>query len=188
MTAKPASALSIPTHLKTVVEFEEWQRQYAPKGSYEFVRGQLIEKKAKSEAEQLISKVLVNLFSLTNAYKQGNELISETVLSIDETRIRRPDLAYFTLDQLQKSESGVIKKPRFVIELMSGAEAYQDVLDKIQDYFDAGVEQMWYVIPESRKVYVYTSPDELTGYMSNDVISATPVIPDFQFTVADLFA
>ncbi len=170
------------------MEFEEWQRQYAPEGRYEFVQGEIIEKKAKSQAEQMISKALVNLFIQTNTHQRGDAVVSGVDFYIDETRIRRPDLAYFTLEQRQKRERGVSAKSRFVIEIMSGAEAYQDILNKIQDYFDAGVELVWYVIPESRKVYVYTSPDELTGYMNNDVISATPVISDFQFTVADLFS
>jgi Uma2 family endonuclease len=77
---------------------------------------------------------------------------------------------------------------RFAIEILSDSESYQDVLDKIQDYFDGGVQLVWYVVPKQQKIYVYTSPDESKAYKGTDVISAAPVVPDFEFTVADLFA
>jgi Uma2 family endonuclease len=62
------------------------------------------------------------------------------------------------------------------------------VIDKIQDYFDAGAELVWYILPENQKIYVYTSPDESRAYKGTDLISAAPVLPDFSFAVADLFA
>jgi hypothetical protein len=49
-------------------------------------------------------------------------------------------------------------------------------------------EPCFYVIPENQKIYVYTSPDESKAYKNTDVISAAPVLPDFEFVVADLFA
>ena len=79
-------------------------------------------------------------------------------------------------------------KTSFTVEILSDSESYQDVIDKIQDYFDAGAELVWYVIPKSRKIYVYTSPDESRACKGTNVISAVPVLPDFQFMVSDLFA
>jgi len=77
---------------------------------------------------------------------------------------------------------------RFAIEILSNSESYRDVTDKVQDYFDAGAQLVWYVVPEQQKIYVYTSPNESKAYKGSDVISAAPVLPDFQFTVSDLFA
>ena len=184
MTAKPTSALSPPTHLQTVAEFEQWQRQHAPEGRYEFVRGQIIEKNEKSQVE---SRILTVLTDRTHAHQQGDVLIAERDVYVDDTRKRRPDLAYYTQEQLLEIRKGLHPKTRFVVEVLSGSEAYQDVLDKIQDYFDAGTELVWYIIPGSQKIYAYTSPNELKGYLNTDVVSAAPVIPDFQFAVADLF-
>lgn len=187
MIATPAPALSLPTNLQTVDEFEQWERQYVQEGSYEFVRGRIIEKKDMKQAEYLILKFLTRLFARTTAYERGDELTPEMDSYVDETRKRRPDLAYFTLEQIEETGNGIHQKTRFAIEILSDSESYQDVIDKIQDYFDAGAELVWYVIPDSRKIYVYISPDESKAYKGTDLISATPVLPDFQFTVADLF-
>lgn len=187
ITAKsPIEAL--PTNLKTVDEFEEWQRQYVHEGSYEFVRGRIIEKNEMKQAEYLILKFLTRLFVKTIAYQQGDELTPEMDSYVDEVRKRRPDLAYFELGQILETGAGVRQKTKFAIEILSDSEAHQDVLDKIQDYFDGGAQLVWYIVPKQQKIYVYTSPDESKGYKGQAVISAAPVVPDFQFVVADLFA
>ena len=76
---------------------------------------------------------------------------------------------------------------QFAIEILSDSESYQDVLDKIQDYFDGGAQLVWYVVPKQQKIYVYSSPDESKAYKGAEIISAAPVVSNFQFTVADLF-
>lgn len=186
MIATPA--LSLPTNLQTVEEFEQWEQTYSHEGSYEFVRGRVIEKNEMKQAEYLFIKFLTRLFTQTNAYQKGAELTPEMDSYVDDTRKRRPDLAYFSLDQIEETGKGIRQKTRFAIEILSDSESYQDVLDKIQDYFDGGAQLVWYVIPVQQKIYVYTSPDESKAYKGTDVISAAPVVPDFQFTVADLFA
>ena len=62
------------------------------------------------------------------------------------------------------------------------------MVDKVQDYFDAGVQLVWYILPKNQKIEAYTSPDDRKVYKGQDTISAAPVIPEFAFTVADLFA
>ena len=39
MPASGAPTQSLPTNLQTVDAFEQWERQHAREGSYEFVRG-----------------------------------------------------------------------------------------------------------------------------------------------------
>lgn len=135
-----------------------------------------------------IVKFLTRLFTKTVAYQEGDELIPEMDSYIDDVRKRRPDLGCFTLSQILATRTGSLIKTRFAVETLSDSEYHQDVLDKIQDYFDGGAQLVWYIIPRHRKIDVYTSPDESKAYKGADVISATPVVPDFQFTAADLFA
>lgn len=107
---------------------------------------------------------------------------------VSDTCLRVPDLSYYDASQIEAMRQKEKQATRFAIEILSDSESYQDVLDKIQDYFDGGVRLVWYIVPKQRKIYVYPSPDESKVYKGSDVISAAPVLPDFQFMVADLFA
>ncbi len=184
MTATPA----LPTHLQTVKEFEQWQRQYVHEGSYEFVWGRIIEKEPTKQNELDLIDFLVRQFIETPQFRQRHTLYSEIDTYIDNFRKRVPDLTYFTAEQRQAIRQGERVNTLFAIEILSDSESYQDVLDKIQDYFDGGTQLVWYIVPKQKKIYVYTSPDESKAYKGTDVISAAPVVPDFRFTVADLFA
>ncbi|TAE34074.1 MAG: Uma2 family endonuclease [Cytophagales bacterium] len=179
---------TLPTHFQTVDEFERWQRAHGRDGSYEFVRGRIIEKNDMKQEEFLLLRFLIRLFLQTEAHKRGDELIPEMDSYVDGVRKRRPDLAYFTLEQIEDTRTGNRQKTRFAIEILSDSESYQDVLDKVQDYFDAGAELVWYVIPGNKKINVYTSADRSQAYKGADLISAAPVLPDFQFRVDQLFA
>jgi Uma2 family endonuclease len=106
---------------------------------------------------------------------------------VDGTRKRVPDLAYFSLEQLKAIRLGNRVSALFAIEILSDSESYEDVLEKIQDYFDAGVQLVWYIVPRKKRIYVYASPDESKAFKGTDVISASPVIPGFEFVVDELF-
>lgn len=179
---------TLPTDLQTVQEFEQWERQLLTGGSYEFVRGQIIEKDAMKQAEFFIVKFLTRLFITTAAFQDGDELTPEMDSYVDETRRRRPDLAYFTSDQIRATRMGVRQKTLFAIEILSDSESHESVLDKIQDYFDGGAQLVWYIVPNRRRIDVYTSPEMMSAYKENDLITAAPVVPEMQFKVVDMFA
>jgi len=173
---------------QTVEEFERWERLHPSKGNYEFVRGRIIEKEATKQLEAFIIKFLARLFTQTAAYERGDELLQEMDSYVDEVRRRRPDLAVFTTEQIDLMRNKTHVSTAFAIEILSDSETHEEVLEKIQDYFDGGTQLVWYITPKRRKIYVYTSPDESKAYKGSDVISAAPVVPDFQFVVGELFA
>lgn len=179
---------SLPTNLQTVEEFEQWERHYAHEGSYEFVRGRIIPKPAMKQEELDLIDFLIRQFIDTPQFKQKHALYSEIDSYVDSFRKRVPDLTYFTAEQRQAIRRKERVNTLFAIEILSDSESHQDVLDKIQDYFDGGTKLVWYIVPKQQKIYAYTSPDESKAFKGAEVISAAPVLPDFQFVVADLFA
>lgn len=181
--------LSTPvlTQPRTVAEFEQWQREQGDEGNYEFVRGRIIPKHAMKQDEFYIVKFLTRLFITTEAFHEGYELLQEGDSYVDAERKRIPDLALFSAEQIKEARHGNRTSTVFAIELLSDSEKENDIIEKIQDYFDAGVQLVWYVAPKFQKIYVYTSPDDIRVFRGEQVISAAPVLPDFQFAVADMF-
>lgn len=178
----------LPTDLQTVDEFETWARLHVHEGSFEFVRGQVIPKEPMKQNEQRIIRFLHRLFIQTAAFQQGDELFQEMDSYVDGARKRVPDLAYFTNAQIETSNTGIRSSTLFAIELLSDSESFEDVADKVQDYFDAGAQLVWYIAPKRQRIYVYAAPDESKAYKGTEVVTALPVLPDFSFVVSDLFA
>ncbi|GAB2587102.1 Uma2 family endonuclease [Spirosoma areae] len=177
----------LPTHFQTVDEFEAWERQPPFKGSYEFVAGHIIPKPAMKQDEADIADFLIRQFIQTPQFAQKHTLLPELDAYIDATRRRRPDLTYLTDLQRQAIRRGERVSTLFAIEILSESETYNDVLDKLQDYFDGGAQLVWYIAPKRQKIFVYTSPDDSKTYKGQAVISAAPVVPELQFMVADMF-
>jgi Uma2 family endonuclease len=184
----PAPDLRLPDTLTTVDEFEAWQHETAPNGQYEFVRGQLILKPAMKQNELDLVDFLIRQFIQTPQFQQRHVLLPEFDSYVDDTRKRIPDLTYFTVEQRQAIRRGERVNTLFAIEILSDSESHQDVVDKIEDYFDGGARLVWYIMPQNRRVEAYLSPVELIVYRGTDTITADPVLPDYQFVVADLFA
>lgn len=187
MIANAPTNIVLPTHLTTVEEFEQWQQQPGTDGNFEFVRGRLIPKSMKQN-ETDIADFLTRQFTQTAVYQQKHGLYAEMDSYVDSTRKRIPDLTYVTAEQRQAIRRGERVGTLFAVEILSDSESHEDVLDKIQDYFDGGALLVWYIMPKRQKIWAYTSPDELIVFKGQQTISAAPVVPDFQFLVADLFA
>ncbi len=155
--------------------------------NYEFVRGRIIRKPAMKQEELFIVDFLVRQFVKTAAFGDGDNLLTEFDSYVDALRKRVPDLAFFSAAQIKATRAGERVMPVFTIEVLSDSESQNDVIEKVQDYFDAGVQLVWYIIPKQEKIYAYTSPDDIRVYKRNDVCAASPVVPDFQFVINDLF-
>ena len=188
MIATSQEPETLPTHLQTVDEFEQWQQESGNDGNFEFVRGQIIAKESMKQNELDVIDFLIRQFMETPQFKQKHTLYSEIDSYVDKFRKRVPDLTYFTADQRQAIRRGERVSTLFAIEILSESETHEDVLDKIQDYFDGGAQLVWYIVPNRQRIYAYTSPETLTVYKAETTISAVPVVPDLQFTVADMFA
>lgn len=177
-----------PSAPQTVAEFEKWLTHKKTDTNYEFVRGRIIRKPPIKQEEFIIARFLMRAFAKTQLYRQGAEMLSEGDAYVDTFRKRIPDLAIFTDKQIREAKTGKRFMPPLAIELLSDSESQNDVLDKVQDYFDAGVQLVWYVAPKQQKIYAYTSPDEIKVFKGKDVCSAAPVVPDFQFIIEELFS
>ena len=188
MLVSPPTSESLPTTFQTVDEFEQWERQHPHEGSYEFVRGRIIRKSAMKQDEFDIADFLNRQFIQTPQFQARHLLTPEGDSFVDGRRKRVPDLTYITADQRQAIRQGERVNTLFAIEILSDSETHEDVLEKIQDYFDGGAQLVWYIVPKRQRIYAYTSPFDIHVYAADDSISATPVIPELTFKLADLFA
>ncbi|MFN3639001.1 MAG: Uma2 family endonuclease [Chloroherpetonaceae bacterium] len=170
----------------TLEHFREWSPEDGFK--YEWDNGVLKATSGMKNTERMIVVRLMDAFMQTGAFKAGSRLLPEadTFFSV-VNKVRVPDLAYFTREELERSEQGEEPIPKFVIEIISPTNTVNEVQTKLEDYFASGVEVVWEIFPKHKLVRVYRSPKEVKICTGEDMCSAMPAVPDFQLSVNQVF-
>ena len=77
--------------------------------------------------------------------------------------------------------------PELVVEIMSPDDRWEDVRQKISEYFSIGVERVWIVEPGNRTVVVFTSSTESRQLGVNDDLEGEGPLHGFSIRVGQLF-
>ena len=77
--------------------------------------------------------------------------------------------------------------PDLAIEIISLTNSADEVADKLEEYFKAGVRQVWVVYPRHSKVYDYSSTTAVRVLAPGDELDGGDVLPGFRLSVTDLF-
>lgn len=155
---------------------------------YEYENGFALQTTGMKKAERYLIVNILNKFSVLPAYQEGARLLPESDCWLTEKRLRRPDLAFFTREQIRIVSDDEEPIPSFAVELISLHDTAEVVEQKVAEYFTAGVQVLWYVYPVSQMVRVFTSANQSTAYFENNRFSAAPAVPDLSLTVAELLA
>ncbi|MDW8438706.1 MAG: Uma2 family endonuclease, partial [Chloroherpetonaceae bacterium] len=152
---------------------------------YEWINGVLLASEYMMKTSELLTVVRIQeAFRHTTAAREGGALLAETKVFLKAlNRARIPDLAYFTKEELLRSEQGEETIPKFVIEFISPTDRFKYYDDKLNEYFASGVQTVWLLDREKKRVWVFTSPKEVKICTDDDICSAAPAIPDFQISV-----
>ncbi|MFN3851108.1 MAG: Uma2 family endonuclease [Spirosomataceae bacterium] len=175
----------ISTLPKTLEEFMVWEPEDGFK--YEWNDGELIKFTGLNQKQLYIYATLNRLFA-KKGYLRNGTLVSKQDVMLSGIQMRRPDIAYFTIEQELRMNKGIDEIPEFVIEVISGSDNSYKIEDKIAEYFKAGVKVIWNIYPEHKLVYVYTSRKDVKICTDSDICSAKPVLPEFEINVDAIFA
>ncbi|WP_394993508.1 Uma2 family endonuclease [Emticicia sp.] len=169
---------------RTFQGFLNWKPETRYK--YEWNKGKIEKTDKMKQLEFFILKALSRLFVKTNAYQNGAELLTEGDVLTSSEQLRRPDLAYYTESQIIETTKGINQVPTFVIEIISPSDNQNKILEKNQEYFLAGVQLIWLIMPNLKQVHIYSSPKKVHICTDDDICSAKPVLPDFEISVNNL--
>ena len=108
----------------------------------------------------------------------------------DPDTVRAADLIYISYERLAgRTPVGYLDvAPELVMEILSPDDRWDDVMEKLAEYFAAGVDRVWVVAPKLRSVFSYRSLTEGQQVEEGDVLSDEEVLPGFSLPVADLFS
>lgn len=181
------STLSSPAALTP----EEVERACERDGKlYELIDGELKEKHVGFEALFIAARLSASL----NAHfypTVGAAAVEVMVYCFARpNRGRKPDVVYVRLDRLPNRaipRGDIRLAPDLVVEVVSPGNSAVEVMEKIDEYLDAGVPLVWIVNPEARTIRVYRADGTTRLFRAADTIENEPGLPGFRIVVGDVF-
>ncbi len=77
--------------------------------------------------------------------------------------------------------------PDLAIEVISPNDIYAKVAQKVDDYLEAGVQQVWLVLPEQKSITIYRSPFDVTVFQDEMELVAEDLLPGFRYRLSEIF-
>jgi Uma2 family endonuclease len=162
---------------------------------FEIIDGQRVELPPKSI---LASRVASRLMGQLGHFLIGNplgEALMETLvrLALPVDRNRRPDVAFVSAQRIAQappqpgSDNAWDIVPELMVEVVSPHDLAEEIMERLDEYWAAGVQLVWVVYPTQRLVYVYESPRQLRILGPADELEGGSVLPGFRVAIASLF-
>jgi Uma2 family endonuclease len=116
--------------------------------------------------------------------------------SSDETRNRRPDVAFITFDRWPADRALPYRGepadvvPELVVEIASPNDKVEELLTKAYEFLEAGVRGVrlvWLVFPGLKVIHAYESVDALRPFKLKDELDGGTVLQSFRVPMSALF-
>jgi Uma2 family endonuclease len=104
-------------------------------------------------------------------------------------RVRGADIVILSRERWPEgpSEGFLQGSPDLVVEIMSPNDRWQEVRQKIAEYFSIGVRWVWIVEPENRAVLVFRSSSDFQQLGAEEILVGEGMLEGFTLPVASLF-
>jgi Uma2 family endonuclease len=161
-----------------------------PEKEYEIVNGQPEEKAMAGARHGGVGLRLgAELWMHVKAHKLGGVYGPDTTFQIGQNQ-RLPDVAFVSASRLPEAgepEGVWPMAPDLAVEILSPSDLFEKLFGKVQEYFAAGVRQVWLISTEHNVVIIYHSPTQSTILTENEELVSEELLPGFRCRVSDLF-
>jgi len=140
----------------------------------------------KSMPSKNHSKLQARLsYCLLRAYENIFDIHSELSLELPTGKVN-PDIAIFLAQKSDWIDDEIVVKqaPLCVIEILSPTQGIQDLVDKMDIYFGAGVKSYWIVQPVFQIIHVFYGKEEYNSFLKDSVIDKNLNI---SIAISDIF-
>lgn len=162
---------------------------------FEIIDGQRVELPPMSA---YAVRVAFRLMSQVNEFaspRNIGEAVTEVLfrLPLPVNRNRRPDGAFVSYERWSKdrpmpeADNAWDVVPHLAAEVVSPNDLADELMQKITEYFQAGVQLVWVVYPRQRIVHVYETLTRIRVLTIADELDGGSVVPGFRLPLASLF-
>jgi Uma2 family endonuclease len=162
---------------------------------YEVIDGVRVELPVSAENVFLANELSYHVSAFARPRNLGRsvvEILVELPLP-DRSRIRRPDMAFVSFDRWPRTRPLPTQgnswpvAPDLAVEFVSPSETGDEIIEKLRDYFDAGVRCVWVIYTHHRYVLEFESLTHVRGLTEADELDGKDFLPGFRIPVSSLF-
>ena len=159
---------------------------------YEVADGLVTEKPMGAFEIEVASILFIALAAFVREANLGKAQ-TEMMFLIDPARNlkRRPDVSFVSRERwpiakpAPRTEAWNVV-PDLAVEVVSPTNTAGELVQKVDDYFGAGVRLVWLVYPSHGLVQVYESASTMTVLRREDDLEGGDVVPGFRLPLASL--
>lgn len=158
----------------------------------ELVDGALVEKILGTYEAYLAALVLQLVGEFARRHRIGVVLGADGIVPLAPGLVRIPDMSFISWNRLPAGKlprdavASIV--PDLAVAVISSGNTPEEMQRKLDDYFAAGVGEVWYVYPDRREVLQYVSGRPAVVIAADGILTSTHVLPGFALDVANLFA
>ncbi len=161
---------------------------------YEVVNGEIRELPPMGAFELSLANWLVKVIDKWLVGRNLGDAYVEMLFLLDAAKNlqRRPDVAFVSYKRWAKGKrvpktAAWAVVPNLAAEIVSASNTWNEIVEKIADYFRTGVDLVWVVSPATEQVYVYTAPDANRILNRSQNLDGGDVLPGFALPLVELF-
>ncbi|WP_408648785.1 Uma2 family endonuclease [Tumidithrix elongata] len=159
---------------------------------YEYVDGELVIA-ANSGVEHGYLALTLGYFltGFVRTDKLGVTCDSSTAFKMKTGNKRSPDLAFIAKERLQglkRLPKGFFDgAPDLAVEIISPNNTFEEIHNKLVEYFENGTRLAWVILPDEECVLVYHKPKPSKLLQLEHSLDGEDVIPNFNLPLSELF-
>jgi Uma2 family endonuclease len=159
---------------------------------YEVIDGRYVEK-PMGAFQTMFAFTLASYLSYPGGAKRLGRIATEMLFLLNAAGLkRRLDVAFVSYERWPRgtpvpdAETWDVV-PDLTVEVVSPSNTAIEIVKKLDDYFRAGVRQVWVVYPIQEIIYVHSSPNDIHVFRPGDELSGGDVLPGVRIAVSALF-
>jgi Uma2 family endonuclease len=160
----------------------------------ELIDGTLVEKPVGNWESFLAARIIILLGSFVTRNKLGICSAPDGPVKTSPSRIRIPDVSFFSADQFPGRKIPrvpvMLFSPVLAIEVLSKSNTKREMQQKLKEYFAAETREVWLVDPKRLSIAIYERGDDkpVHVYNGNETLARRKLLPGFRLKLAELFS
>jgi Uma2 family endonuclease len=160
---------------------------------YEVVDGEIKEKLMSARSTDVAS-VITQVLGGEIRSRQLGKICVEMLYRIDVTSNlqRRPDVSFVSSakwpwNRPAPEVAAWDMIPDLAIEVISPTNKMEEVMDKMDEYFRAGVSKVWIVLPVQQRIFIFESVTKVRVLTRADTFEDATLFPGLSLPLTSLF-